>query len=67
MSGRALGFTGGTIDKLESIPGFKTSLKENEFIKQVNEIGVAIASQTGNLVPADKKIYSLRDVSYNFV
>ncbi len=63
MSGRALGFTGGTIDKLESIPGFKTSLKENEFIKQVNEIGVAIASQTGNLVPADKKIYSLRDVT----
>jgi pyrimidine-nucleoside phosphorylase len=63
MSGRALGFTGGTIDKLESIPGFKTSLKEDEFIKQVNEIGVAIASQTGNLVPADKKIYSLRDVT----
>lgn len=63
MSGRALGFTGGTIDKLESIPGFKTSLKEDEFIKQVNKIGVAIASQTGNLVPADKKIYSLRDVT----
>lgn len=63
MSGRALGFTGGTIDKLESIPGFNTSLKEEEFIKQVNEIGVAIASQTGNLVPADKKIYSLRDVT----
>ena len=63
MSGRALGFTGGTIDKLESIPGFETSLKEDEFIKQVNEIGVAIASQTGNLVPADKKIYALRDVT----
>ncbi len=63
MSGRALGFTGGTIDKLESIPGFKTSLKEEEFIKQINEIGVAIASQTGNLVPADKKIYALRDVT----
>jgi len=63
MSGRALGFTGGTIDKLESIPGFKTSLNEDEFIKQVNQIGVAIASQTGNLVPADKKIYSLRDVT----
>lgn len=63
MSGRSLGFTGGTIDKLEAIPGFKTSLKEEKFIKQVNEIGVAIASQTGNLVPADKKIYSLRDVT----
>lgn len=63
MSGRSLGFTGGTIDKLESIPGFKVSLEEDEFIKQVNDIGVAIASQTGNLVPADKKIYSLRDVT----
>lgn len=63
MSGRSLGFTGGTIDKLEAIPGFITSLKEAIFIKQVNEIGVAIASQTGNLVPADKKIYSLRDVT----
>lgn len=63
MSGRSLGFTGGTIDKLEAIPGFITSLKEEIFIKQVNEIGVAIASQTGNLVPADKKIYSLRDVT----
>lgn len=63
MSGRSLGFTGGTIDKLESIPGFKVSLEEKEFINQVNEIGVAIASQTGNLVPADKKMYSLRDVT----
>jgi pyrimidine-nucleoside phosphorylase len=63
MSGRALGFTGGTIDKLESIPGFQTSLAEKDFIKQVKDIGVAIASQTSNLVPADKKIYSLRDVT----
>ena len=63
MSGRGLGYTGGTIDKLESIPGFNTNLTREEFIKQVNEIGVAIASQTGNLVPADKKIYALRDVT----
>lgn len=63
MSGRGLGFTGGTIDKLESIQGFQTALKEEEFKKQVKEIGVAIASQTGNLAPADKKIYALRDVS----
>ena len=63
MSGRGLGYTGGTIDKLESIPGFKTNLTHDDFIKQVNEIGVAIVSQTGNLVPADKKIYALRDVT----
>ncbi len=63
MSGRGLGYTGGTIDKLESIPGFKTDLSKEEFIKQVNDIGVAVASQTGNLVPADKKIYALRDVT----
>ena len=63
MSGRGLGFTGGTIDKLESIPGFNTKLDINDFMEQVNEIGVAIASQTGNLVPADKKIYALRDVT----
>lgn len=63
MSGRGLGYTGGTIDKLESISGFKTNLSQEEFIKQVNQIGVAIASQTGNLVPADKKIYALRDVT----
>ena len=63
MSGRGLGFTGGTIDKLESIPGFNTKLDINDFMKQVNEIGVALASQTGNLVPADKKIYALRDVT----
>lgn len=63
MSGRGLGYTGGTIDKLESIPGFKTDLSKEEFIKQVNDISVAVASQTGNLVPADKKIYALRDVT----
>ena len=63
MSGRGLGYTGGTIDKLEAIPGFKTDLSKEDFINQVNEIGVAVASQTGNLVPADKKIYSLRDVT----
>lgn len=63
MSGRGLGYTGGTIDKLESIPGLKTSLTKDEFIEQINNIGVAIASQTGNLVPADKKIYALRDVT----
>ena len=63
MSGRGLGYTGGTIDKLESIEGFTTSLTTEEFIKQVHDIGLVVASQTGNLVPADKKIYALRDVS----
>ena len=63
MSGRGLGFTGGTIDKLESIKGFKTNLSNEEFIKQVNDIKISLVSQTGNLVPADKKIYALRDVT----
>ena len=63
MSGRGLGHTGGTIDKLESIDGFNTNLTIEEFIKQVNDINIAIVSQTGNLVPADKKIYALRDVT----
>jgi len=63
FSGRGLGFTGGTIDKLESIPGFKTSLEMDEFLVQVKEIGAAIASQTGNFTPADKKLYELRDVT----
>ena len=63
MSGRGLGHTGGTIDKLESIEGFNVSIEEEDFIKQVNDINIAIASQTGNLVPADKKIYALRDVT----
>ena len=63
MSGRGLGFTGGTIDKLESIPGFKTSIDINKFKEQVKNIKVAIVGQMGNLVPADKKIYALRDVT----
>ena len=63
MSGRGLGFTGGTIDKLESIEGFNTSIEEEKFIKQVNDINLALVSQSGNLVPADKKIYALRDVT----
>ena len=63
MSGRGLGFTGGTIDKLEAIPGLKTSMSLNEFKKQVNDIHVAIASGSKNLVPADKKMYALRDVT----
>ena len=63
MSGRGLGFTGGTIDKLESIPGFNTSIDINKFKEQVKNINVAIVGQMGNLVPADKKIYALRDVT----
>lgn len=63
MSGRGLGHTGGTLDKLESIDGFNISLTEEEFKKQVNEIGLAIIGQTGDLVPADKKLYALRDVT----
>ena len=63
MSGRGLGHTGGTIDKLESIPGFKVNISTEEFMNQVKEIGLSIVSQTSNLVPADKKIYALRDVT----
>ncbi|HEY9062442.1 MAG TPA: pyrimidine-nucleoside phosphorylase [Pseudobacteroides sp.] len=63
MSGRGLGHTGGTIDKLESIPGFRTSLGMDEFLANVKEIGLSIACQTGNLAPADKKLYALRDVT----
>ena len=63
MSGRGLGHTGGTIDKLESIPGFIVNLSEEEFLNQVNDIGVAITSQTENIAIADKKIYALRDVT----
>ena len=63
MSGRGLGFTGGTIDKLESIPNFDTALSENEFFDVVNKVGCAVIGQTGNLAPADKKIYALRDVT----
>ncbi len=63
MSGRGLGHTGGTVDKLEAIPGFKTALSREEFLRQVEEIGVAVIGATGNLAPADKKIYALRDVT----
>lgn len=61
MSGRGLGFTGGTVDKLESIPGYRTEVEIDEFIKNVNKIGISLIGQTGNLAPADKKIYALRD------
>ena len=63
MSGRGLGHTGGTLDKLESIPGLSVALTREQFVKQVNEIGLAIAGQTQSLVPADKKMYALRDVT----
>jgi pyrimidine-nucleoside phosphorylase len=63
MSGRGLGHTGGTIDKLESIPGYRVVLKTDEFIRQVNDIGIAIVGQSGDVAPADKKLYALRDVT----
>lgn len=63
MSGRGLGHTGGTIDKLESIPGFHTELTKEEFMDTVNRIKVAVVGQSGNLTPADKKLYGLRDVT----
>lgn len=63
MSGRGLGHTGGTIDKIESIPGLKTELSEEAFRNQVNNIGVAVIGQSSNIAPADKKIYALRDVT----
>ena len=63
MSGRGLGHTGGTIDKLESIPGFSTSIPREEFFNIVNRTGIAVIGQSGNMVPADKKIYALRDVT----
>lgn len=63
MSGRGLGHTGGTIDKLESFPGFTTDISEEQFINNVNTIGIAIAGQTKNMAPADKKLYALRDVT----
>ncbi len=63
MSGRGLGHTGGTIDKLEAIPGFNTSLKHDEFIGIIKKVGFAVAGQTNSLVPADKKIYALRNAT----
>jgi len=63
MSGRGLGHTGGTVDKLESIPGYETAISPEELIEQTKKVGVTLTSQTGNLVPADKKIYALRDVT----
>lgn len=63
MSGRGLGHTGGTIDKLESFPGFTTAISREHFIRQVNEIGISIMGQTADLAPADKKLYALRDVT----
>ncbi len=63
MSGRGLGHTGGTLDKLESIPGLSTSIDKDRFFEIVNETGIAIIGQTGNMVPADKKLYALRDVT----
>lgn len=63
MSGRGLGHTGGTVDKLESIKGFNAGIGSEEFLKQVREIGIAVTGQSGNMTPADKKIYALRDVT----
>ncbi|MBQ7795523.1 MAG: thymidine phosphorylase, partial [Lachnospiraceae bacterium] len=63
MSGRGLGHTGGTVDKLESIPGFQTSLDQEKFFGIVNTTGLSVIGQSGNLAPADKKLYALRDVT----
>lgn len=63
MSGRGLGFTGGTVDKLQSIPGYRSEMSAQDFLGQVESVGMAIVGQSGNLAPADKKIYALRDVT----
>ncbi len=63
MSGRGLGHTGGTVDKMESVPGCRTSLPQEEFFNQVNQVGISVIGQSGNLAPADKKMYALRDVT----
>lgn len=63
LSGRGLGYTGGTIDKLESIPGFQTALDKDTFVRQVKDIGVAVSSQSADIVPADRKIYALRNAT----
>ena len=63
MSGRGLGHTGGTVDQMEAVPGCQTSLPRQQFIDQVNRIGISVIGQSGNLAPADKKIYALRDVT----
>ena len=63
MSGRGLGFSGGTIDKLESIPGFRVDVTEEEALRFAKESGIVLMSQTDNLTPADKKLYALRDVT----
>ena len=63
ISGRGLGHTGGTLDKLEAIPGYQVEISESDFLKQVRDQGLAIVGATGNIAPADKKIYALRDVT----
>ena len=63
MSGRGLGHTGGTVDKLESIPGYRTALSAEEFIAQAERVGIVVVGQSGNMTPADKKLYALRDVT----